>query len=843
MFDNRNRLWIGTNTGMFVYNFQKKKFFFNSLQTPFTREANLRVSCQEMYQYRGDSMLAPTWYGGMQLLYMHDDSLYNVPMTDTLTGDSRKHIVEGITTDKQGRIWAGTYGNGIGIYEIGNGKFSEHIRHDVAAPASLGNDYVNTLFTDETGIVWIGHESGLDKYDPLTRQFRHVNLPVVKGEFSVYRTPSGFVNDRSDTSGKWMWVTVSGIGLLRYHRESMQFEVYNHDPSNKHSLPDNTVRAIIYDRQNRLWIGMRSGICIFNPVKRSFQKVSFPNGANPVSVNGILQDKKGRMWISTSGNGLHCFEESAYKLTSWSYIQGNPRSLPDNFIFSMIADHSGMIWLGTQNNGLCRLDPETGSFLFFMNQRNDPESLPDNGVFDLYEDEQKRLWIATENGIGVMDPHTQKIKTFTTDDGLSNNIVYSISRDVQGYFWFGTANGLCRYDATKKTFKNFYTNDGLGSNRVDGAVYKSGDLHFFGTAGSINYCNPGMLLMNRKPPPVIITGMRIFDKKLPLYRKEFMPEPVALSYRQSMFTLEYAALNFTNPFLNSYEYMLEGYDEKWIQSGNRQSATYTNIPGGDYVFRVRAANNDGVWNEMGAAIRISIAPPFWKTWWFFFLCLLAAAGIFYGIYKVRVRQLLRLQHIRMRISRDLHDDIGSTLSSINMISSMALKKQNGQLKSNEQLKTISSASGMAMELMNDIVWSVNPENDKMEMVLSRMRQYASAILEAAGINFTLEMDEACERISIPIEKRKDFYLIFKEAVNNLAKYSQGTHASIRVNCKNRLMHLEVSDNGKGITDAATSGGNGLKNMKARSVALKGSLNIISAPGQGTTVELKFPLSP
>ncbi len=843
LFDSQKRLWIGTNIGLYVFYEQTGKFIHNELQTPFTIAGKLNVSCQSVFPYKGDTMLVPTWYGGVQLLYIQNETLFNIPVPDSISSDPRKYIIKSVTKDNLGRIWTGSYGNGISLCEMDQQKFSAHMQHDPAVPGSIGNDYINVMFTDETGITWIGHESGLDKFDPLTRQFSNVALPKVPGEFSIYRTPSAISIDRHDSTGKWMWVTVSGIGLLHYNRETTEFEVYRNDTTDTNSLADNNVRAIYYDNQNRLWIGSRTGACIFNPVTKSFQKVSFPNNMNPVSVNGFVQDKKGKIWLSTSGNGLYCYDEHADKISSWRYLQGNPRSLPDNFIFSMIVDHDDMIWLGTQNNGLCRLNPETGEFLFFMSRRDDPDALPDNGIFDLYEDAQNQLWIATENGIAKMDPVTRKMKTLTTEDGLSNNIVYSISYDDQGSLWFGTANGLCRYDPIKKTFKNFFTNDGLGSNRMDGAVYKSGGVLFFGSSGSINYCRPEQLKMNKRPPPIAITGIRIFDETLPLARTGGTPAPLKLSYRQSMITFEFAAMNFTNSFLNRYEYQLEGFDESWIPSGSHQSATYTNLPGGNYLFRVRAANNDGIWNETGASIRISVAPPFWKTWWFYLLCFIAAGAVLFGIYRVRVKQLMRLQHIRMRISRDLHDDIGSTLSSINMISSMAAKKQYGLQKTSEQLRTISSASGLAMELMNDIVWSVNPENDKMDMVFSKMRQYASGILEAAGIEFTLNMDEACSRISIPIEKRKDFYLIFKEAVNNLAKYSGATRVEISLNCRNKILQLEVSDNGKGITETTGTGGNGLKNMKARSVTLRGSLDIRTAPGTGTTIELKFPISP
>jgi len=225
------------------------------------------------------------------------------------------------------------------------------------------------------------------------------------------------------------------------------------------------------------------------------------------------------------------------------------------------------------------------------------------------------------------------------------------------------------------------------------------------------------------------------------------------------------------------------------------------------------------------------------------LCTLAVAGVLYLFYKIRINQLMRLQTIRTRIARDLHDDIGSTLSSINMISSMAKGNDGSRKKASEMFNTISSASGQAMELMSDIVWSINPKNDSMEMIIIRMRQYASEILEAANISFTIELNGFDKRVQLPLEIRKDFYLIFKEAINNLAKYSDAQHARIIMNFSHNVIHLVIEDDGVGFDLDQIDSGNGLKNMKARSRDIKGEFSIYSMPGAGTRVSLDIPLAP
>lgn len=847
--DEKENLWIGINNGMYVYDLKKKKFVYSKTESVFSKERNLSVTVHPIVPFLGDTMVMGTWYAGIVKVVYDGEAIKSFNIEDITESDPRKYIVQALTEETDSRWWIGTYGTGISLYDPATSTFSNHFKNNPSNNKTLGSDYIEDLFTDASGIIWIGTSAGLDKYDILTQQFQSVSLAEYPGSFSVYRVPSTILEDKNDPTGRSLWITVSGFGLFHFNRTTRLFKLYSHDESDPNSLPDNTVRALYYDDRKRLWIGSRTGVCIYEPVSEKFVVPVFPNNVMPVGVNRIFQDRQKRFWFSSSTNGVFRFDETANRMANWRYIYKNPKALPDDNVFCIMEDSQGMIWIGTQNNGLCRLDPKTDEFLFFMNDKNNSASLPDNGVYDLYEDQSQNLWIATENGLGRMNLNDFSINTFTTADGLSNNDVFSITCDKQNVLWLGTNNGLSKFDPQKGTFKNYFANDGLPLNRISGAVYCATDgTLFLGTPNTISFCSPGNMKMNKKIPPVLITGIKVFDRNISFTRSGEKIDPIKLSYRQNMLTLDFAALNFTNAFLNQYAYMLEGFDATWIYCGNKQSATYTNLNGGDYTFRVKAANNDGTWNEAGSTVIIKVTPPYWKTWWFYALCTLVVSSILYAFYRIRIHQVVRLQNIRTRISRDLHDDIGSTLSSINMISSMAERSDVRGKKSTELFKTISTASNQAMELMNDIVWSVNPKNDRMEMILIRMRQYASEILEAAQISFTIETDDESRNVSLPIEKRKDFYLIFKEAINNLAKYSNAKQASIRISLSNNVLCLEVNDDGIGFVtpydgEIDKSYGNGLRNMKARAEQLKGKISIESKQQEGTRINLKVPLSP
>ncbi|MBK9982824.1 MAG: hypothetical protein IPP15_10455 [Saprospiraceae bacterium] len=835
-------VWIGTSNGLFVFNERTTTFIQRQITSPFSIDKKLYVTVHPIVLFDDNSFLIGSWYGGLQKVFLENDSIRSVWYPDSIETDPRKHIVSGIARNPNGLWWIGTYGTGLSLFNADKGIFTDHFHHDPADPKSLSDDYVNDVFTDASGILWIGTDSGLDKYDPLTQQFKSISIPASPDEFSVYRLPYTITEDADDS--RWLWLCIGGAGLLHYNTLSREFKRFFRDEKDPASLPDNTVYALYYDNKGRTWVSSRTGIFLFDEKSGKFRPSPFPVNTIPGGIHIIIQDKKNVYWFATYSRGVYSYDEASGKLTSYVYNESNPNSLPDNRVFSMMEDHKGMIWLGTQNKGLCVLDPSTSGFRFFEHDKNDPGSIPDNGIYDVYEDEQQHLWIATENGLAEMDLNDYKIKNYTTNDGLCNNDIFSITPDHQHQLWLATNNGVSKFDPVNHLFKNYFIHDGLPTNSITGSVFCSSDgVLYFGSSGMITFCQPERMKMNRRIPPVVITNLKIFDQQAPVMRNGDMLQPVHLSYKENMITFDFAALNFTNSILNQYAYKLEGFNEDWIRCGNKQSATFTNLDGGTYTFKVKAANNDGIWNESGTQVLLIVDPPFWKTWWFYLLCILFVASVLYTLYRFRINQFVKLQQIRLRISRDLHDDIGSTLSSINMMSSMANSAEVSAKKSSDLFQTISSASSQAMELMNDIVWSINPKNDKMEMIIIRMRQYASETLEAAQIPFTIDMDDACKQIILPIEKRKDFYLIFKEAINNLAKYSSATNVMIQMHYIGRMLTLIISDNGRGFELNKSYQSNGLKNMKARAEMLKGDISIESLPAEGTKVTLRIPVIP
>ncbi|MDP4148682.1 MAG: two-component regulator propeller domain-containing protein [Bacteroidota bacterium] len=842
------RIWIGTNKSQLLL-FDSRDSSFTAIPIPFHTPNSVRkipVAVGQISQLSEDSFLVGTWYGGMQEVVVsgHNARVTGCPDEEEI-GD-RKWIVQGICpSSTRQQVWVATYGDGLAWFDPVRRRFTGHAHHADADRKSLCSDLVNVIFMDKAGTLWVGTDEGLDKYDTLSNRFSVLNLPSQHGQYFSGQHVVDLIADGNDSAHRTLWIAVQGRGLLSYRVDQGWKGAYPRVRAADPFSISSSINCLFQDNTGLLWIGARDGVFTFGG-GRSLNQIKGDSGQYPRSVSAIVEDYDRRLvWVATFNNGLYCYDLNTKQWTAYRHDPANPSSLPDDHVFCLLQDSRKRIWVGTQNQGLCLLDQHTGRWKAFRQEENNRTALPDNNVYALLEDRPGRLWIATENGLAVMNLADERIRTYTTADGLCNNDIFSMARSPEGHLWLATNNGLSDLDPVSGTFRNYYSSDGLPANSLNEAFrcLPDGTL-MLGMAGGIVYFKTSSLKMNKRIPPVIITAFKIFDKEVPVRRSGEAIEALNLTYAQNMITFNFAALNFTHAVNNSYAYRLEGFDKDWIYAGQRTSATYTNLDGGGYTFRVKAANNDGIWNEKGASMQLYIRPPFRKTAWFYILLAVSMGAAFYTLYRIRLMQVLQLQRIRTDIARDLHDDIGSTLSSISMMSRMAAEDRlaSGDRPA-EVLGTIARASQQAMELMGEIIWSINPANDKMENILIRMREYAGETLEAADIRLVFEAGGVEDHLQWPLKKRRHFLLIFKEAVNNLAKYSHATRALIRITGREHALHLLVEDNGVGLTPNRRAGGNGLKNMRERAAALGGEFSISAGPEGGTVIRVSIPFIP
>ena len=750
--------------------------------------------------------------------------------------------VRSLLEDQQGTLWVGT-NEGLCRYEPATGTFTQTM-YQPRNSLSLPENTVQALLQDRSGLLWVGTEAGLSHADLRPHPFRRVPAPAVPGPVWAVA---------SDAAGR-LWIGTEDQGLLCYSPATGQYRSFRHNPAQPASLAQDYVRALCFDAAGRLWVGTQSqGLDCLEPGGSRFRhyrhRASDSASLSDDFVRSLYQDPAGTLWVGTEG-GLNCYNAATRRFTVFRNQPGNPASLSNNFVRVTLQDRRGNLWIGTGGGGLCRYNPQTGRFRAFRADSRNPRSLSSNFVRCLLQDRAGTLWVGTEGGgfCRLNDAETGSFTSFREADGLPNDVVYGMQQDQQGYLWLATNKGLARFQPRTAQFHTFDERDGLPQNEFNaGASHRAADgqLYFGGPNGLVGF-RPAAVRTNPVPPAVVLTGLRKFNRPVELPDTSITERRVLrLAPRDYFFSLEFAALNFRQPDKNRYAYLLENFDQNWIEAGGRREANYTNLDPGTYTFRVRATNNDGVWSPRGAALRIIVTPPWYQTWWFRIGLSWVLFGVLFMAYRVRVRQLLALERVRHGIARDLHDDMGSTLSSISILSQIARNHQRQQRPEQAAalLEQIGDSSRRMLDAMDDIVWAINPAHDSMEDVTARMRGFASEMLEARGIEFTFRAEPSVQGLRLDMRARREFFLLFKEAINNLAKYAQCQHASIRLSYQHGLLHLTVQDDGVGFdpTNPAEGSGNGLTNMRSRAAALSGHLSIETAPGQGTTLHLKVPL--
>lgn len=513
------------------------------------------------------------------------------------------------------------------------------------------------------------------------------------------------------------------------------------------------------------------------------------------------------------------------------------------------------IWMAT-GNGVYGLHPGSGTWHHYTHVEGDNSTLPSNETFSLCfdpDEPDRYLWVGTEGkGLVRMDMYTGACdRSFTTAQGLPNDVVYGILHDARHNLWISTNQGLCCYDPRTGEQKTYTKADGIAGNEFNrySAERAADGTLFFGGMEGITWFDPEQFHGRGTASPTLITRLKLLNKAVTVTdHQDLLPFPIhsikelTLPYSERMITLEFANMDHSVPGQNEFRYMLEGLNEHWILNGNAHDATFTNLDPGAYTFTVHGRNSEGVWDEQGAVLHLFITPPWHATWWFRTLLVIIGMAILYGLYRYRVSRALELASVRDRIARDLHDEIGSTLSSVALFSEVAIR-EHGPVTDGRStmLRRISESTSQMLESMNDIVWAVNSRNDDLLHVAQRMQEFAARVSEAVGFELGFRADALDGRKPLSMVKRKNLYLVFKEAVNNAAKYSGCSRLTVDVRKDQGWIVLRVSDNGTGFASAHVngSGGNGLGNMRIRAKEMDGEVLIRSTPGEGTLIELRF----
>lgn len=677
--DRGGLLWIGTTAGVASYDPKLQRFEHHASGTSGTQDA-----VHALLVDAANTLWIGT-LGGVERMALAGPEVGRRQPLGTAQGIPRGWI-SALYQDSQGQVWVGTHDEGLYRWDAQRARFEVH-RQVAADSHSLADNHIAALYRDRVGTFWVGTwYAGVSRVDLGSGGFARIVRERDGGGTADNRV-KGIENDGS---GKLWLASTSSLQLYDPAAPGKPNRIWRHEPDNPNSLIDGAVNAVVRDRQGLVWTGGRTGITSFDPNSGRFVRqvlaANDSNASNANNVRAMTLGRDGAIWIATKG-GLHMLDPLTRRVTSYRHDPARQASLSDNMVRPVLEDRRGRLWVGTFN-GLDLLDRASGRFRHFRHDGYDPTSLSHDEIHYLMEDRAGNVWVGTAVGLNKMVTASDGSVSFvryTMRDGLVDDAVAAMLEDADGAIWISTTNGLSRFDPATNNWRSYTAADGT----VDGAYFDAaaarapdGTLYFGGFNG-ITAFDPRALRYNRIAPRAVITGFQIFNRPIQQAWPELLDGPIenaraiTLSSRHTVFSLEFSALHYAAPKRNRFAYKLEGFDQAWVNAdASKRFATYTNLDPGRYVFRVRAANKDGVWSETPATLAITIEPPPWGTWWFRVAGVLLLLSAGYGGYRLRTRSLRRQQ---LRLERQ----VGARTEEI-ALQNRLLERQTAELREREQ---------------------------------------------------------------------------------------------------------------------------------------------------------------
>lgn len=846
IIDPDDRLWL-INSGLRRFDTVTKTLKEFKGANP--REEFHKASTLSIVRDYAGQFWAGTWYAGIYKYIPELDDFVKYPTPTTL---AYTLLLDSTASGRQ-FFWVGGGDHGLGYYFPDTKELIE-FKPDLRDAYTHNNYVARNFYKDPTsGDVWIGTEIGLERYAPSAVRFGRAMIPP-DNKMDQFSLVSEVVQDKTDPTGQRYFVGVWGTALFEWNRATGEFKRMK---SGKSKSSWGGIFGLFQDSKGYLWGCLSGGIGRYNPRTgewKDYQGFFINNASNNVVWKG-MEDSKGNLWFGTNAAGLYRYDPVIDRMVQAFYrkdmISEDWKAIS---IVGLSEDSKGRLWLAAQGSSLIRFDPATGE----AKQFSYPGQFTWHACGAVHVAKSGKIYAAFHETLVELDGEGKLLRRFNADNGLKTSRLFFIVEDKKGQIWLNTEYLLHCFEPESGKFSYYGKADGLFGNTIsDGLSMTPNGEIFVGFQNAFNFFDPEKLKKNNVPPPIAITGIRVMNKERELRTRTVMNYDLnmlsmkledvqqdtflTLNPGEDFFEIEFAALNFNQPERNQYAYMLEGFNDEWIYT-DRPVATFTNLYGARYKLRMKAANNDGVWNEQGASLDILVTPPVHKRWWFRLLGLGVIGGMVFGFVKYRQHQRERLDRFREGLARDLHDEMGSTLSSIRFFSEFA-KQQIGEEKPTVTpvLHRISDSASSLSESMQDIIWAMKTKNDQLDDLAARMTEFGLRLLEARNMRLVTHINEDFSGKQLKPEQRRNIYLIFKEAVNNAAKYAEATEVELFLALKNGLLVMRIKDNGKGFETGsltAGGGGNGLRNMELRASDIGGKVEIVSKPGKGTSVELR-----
>ena len=767
------------------------------------------------------------WFGSTNGLSRFDPALDRWVSFEDLAAVPISALLE----SRSGETWLGSdFGLFVHVEGEGGEEVFARFRNNPQDPHSLSSDEVIDLFEDRSGILWIATRKDLTKFDRRREQFT-VLRPRPGEDVSL---GGRLVWAVAEDSKGVTWVGTQDGGLTAIDRALGTSAVYRAEADRPDRLGADTVTSLIVDSDDVLWIGTDGGgLSRLSADRRTFTRYR-QGPENPSSPNHriycLLEGRSGSLWIGTYDSGLQRWDRDRGEIVNFQHDPDDPRSLSSDDVYSLHEDRLGDLWVGTFG-GLNRLplgsDPDAVGFTRFVHDPKDPKSLSSNKITTVLDDELGDLWVGTVHGLNRLDRERGVFRRYWRKHGLSDDRIVALARGHDGELWMSTGRGISRFEPRTETFRNYDADNGLHGNVFSiGSVFRSprGEI-FFGGDGGLTAFFPERIAEDPMPPEVALTDFRLFNESVlprwhdpssPLARSVTASPELVLSHRHKVLGFEFAALHFASPHKNRYAYRLEGFDDQWIETDpGKRFAQYTNLPPGDYVFRVKASNQDGVWNEEGAAIRLAIEPPPWRTWWAYALYFLGFAGLFSGIAGFYRREIRRERTVstRLREVDKIKDEFLANTSHelrtplygiIGLAEAMARSGESLPVPFREQLATIVTSGHRLRRLVADLLDFGKLEQDRLELVrrsldLKTVVHTALELSRPALGSKRLDLVDAVPADLPPVyadEQRLEQILL--NLVGNAVKFTEVGEVEVSARQSDGKIILAVRDTGTGI---------------------------------------------
>ena len=761
------------------------------------------------------------WLASKNGLISFDPVTLRTQFYDKYNAIKKNIIVYRIAFDREGNLWCGSYKNGLILFNTTIKKFCKNYVANPVNFESIRQNNIASLFIDRDQNIWIGIDpNGIDKTNPFYEQFNRVKINPEK-------------KNQDYTSSIWSISEIDSNNMLTCSNHE-DLIIYNKtkDESVKFDLPKgfkgSEIFNAIFDSRKRIWIAADSGIFYSDDELKTIKLILKKSN----KYNVCLLENNKRIFIGT-GNGLFTLPMNGQtnEAVTMHLFDGKG-------ISTINKSPKGVLFVATENKELFLIQQDS------INPQTAKKIVFDFLIKSIFFQNEDTVWFGTGSGLVRYVVSKNSLKIYTEKNGLANNLVYAIVKGNDGNLWMSTNHGISKFNLFTKEFSNYGLEEGTQALEFNSHSFfqsYSGILYFGGVNG-FNYFNPEKIKGFDFRPPLQLLNILVNGTSISLGRFLNQSKPVIFPANENNISIEFAAIDFNRNDNINYLYKLHDNDA-WTSIGNRRTLNFVNLSPDKYTVEVEAQYSYNKVSPHLLKLSFTILPPFYETHWFIIIACVVFILVVYSMYRYRVNEIKKLYAMRTNISQDLHDEIGSTLGSISIYSEVAKKLSVANEKADEAISKIGSVSRELIDKMSDIVWSINPNNESFEQLQNRMQAFAAIMLTPREIEFTFHSPDGSVNPGLSMQKRRNIYLIFKEAINNIVKYAECKTVNIDLSIRENNFCMMIKDDGKGFDLFSNSvfNGNGIKNMRSRSADMHAQLIIDSVINEGTIIKVTLKL--